>query len=54
VPRGSIRNIIERDTLELLGIKEKSAEAQKEDDEQTRGRKSKKDRKEKRKKDKDD
>ena len=28
VPRGSIRNIIERDTLELLGIKNKSIRAQ--------------------------
>ena len=54
VPRVSIRNIIERDTLELLGIKEKSAEAQEEEDEKTKGRKSKKDRKENRNKDKDD
>ena len=54
VPRGNIRNIIERDTLELLGIKEKSAEAQEEQDEKTKGRKSKKSRKDKRKKDKDD
>ena len=28
VPRGSIRNIIERNTLELLGIKEKNTEEQ--------------------------
>jgi Tat protein secretion system quality control protein TatD with DNase activity len=54
VPRVSIRNVIERDTLELLGIKEKSTETQEEDEEKTKGRKSKKDRKEKRKKDKDD
>jgi hypothetical protein len=54
VPRGNIRNIIERDTLELLGIKEKSTEMQEEQDEKTKGRKSKKDRKEKKKKGKDD
>jgi hypothetical protein len=30
VPRGSIRSIIERDTLELLGIKEKTTETQEE------------------------
>ena len=30
VPRGSIRNIIERNTLELLGIKDKSIEIQEE------------------------
>jgi hypothetical protein len=30
VPRGSIQNIIERDTLALLGIKEQSAEPNKE------------------------
>ncbi len=28
VPRGNIRNIIERDTLKLLGIKDKSAKAE--------------------------
>jgi hypothetical protein len=54
VPRVSIRNIIERDTLELLGIKGKSTETQEQDDKETEGRKSKKNRKEKRKKDKDD
>jgi predicted TIM-barrel fold metal-dependent hydrolase len=40
VPRGSIRNIIERDTLELLGIKDKSAEIQEEDGEKNKVRKS--------------
>jgi len=54
VPRGNIRNIIERDTLELLGIKEKSAEAQEEDGEKNKGRKSIRAKKEKGKKDKDD
>jgi hypothetical protein len=54
VPRVNIRNIIERDTLELLGIKEKSEESLEEEGEQTEGRKSKKAKKEKRKKEKDD
>jgi predicted TIM-barrel fold metal-dependent hydrolase len=54
VPRGNIRNIIERDTLELLGIKEKSAEEQEEDGEKTKERKSIITKKEKRTKDKDD
>lgn len=40
VPRGSIRNIIERDTLELLGIRDKSIEAQEEKSEKTKERKS--------------
>ncbi len=40
VPRGSIRNIIERDTLELLGIRDKSKEAQEEKSEKTKERKS--------------
>ena len=40
VPRGSIRNIIERDTLELLGIRDKSKEAQEEKNEKTKERKS--------------
>jgi len=40
VPRGSIRNIIERDTLELLGIKDKSTEAEETKSERTKGRKS--------------
>ena len=40
VPRGSIRNIIERDTLELLGIRDKSTEAQEERSEKTREHKS--------------
>jgi predicted TIM-barrel fold metal-dependent hydrolase len=54
VPRVSIRNIIERDTLELLGIKDKSIEEQKEEDEKTKGRESRKNRKDKRDKDNDD
>ncbi len=40
VPRGSIRNIIERDTLELLGIRDKSIEAREEKSEKTKERKS--------------
>ncbi|MCP4261408.1 MAG: amidohydrolase family protein [Planctomycetes bacterium] len=40
VPRGSIRNIIERNTLELLGIKDKSAETQEEKTEKTKEQKS--------------
>ena len=40
VPRGSIRNIVERDTLELLGIRDKSIEAQEERNEKTKERKS--------------
>ncbi len=40
VPRGSIRNIIERDTLELLGIRDKSIEAQEEKSEKAKERKS--------------
>jgi hypothetical protein len=40
VPRGSIRNIIERDTLELLGIRDKSTEVQEERSEKTREHKS--------------
>ncbi|MHC4555870.1 MAG: amidohydrolase family protein [Planctomycetota bacterium] len=39
VPRGSIRNVIERDTLELLGIKDKSTEAKEEKSEKTKERK---------------
>ena len=54
VPRGNIRNIIERDTLELLGINEKSTDEQEEQSEKTKGRKSKRAMKDKRKKDKDD
>jgi predicted TIM-barrel fold metal-dependent hydrolase len=54
VPRGNIRNIIERDTLELLGIKEKSTEEQEEESEKTKGRKSIRAKKEKGKKDNDD
>jgi len=40
VPRGSIRNIIERNTLELLGIRDKGTEAQEEKSEKTREHKS--------------
>ena len=40
VPRGSIRNIIERNTLELLGIRDKSTEAQEEKTEKTKEHKS--------------
>ena len=40
VPRGSIRNIIERNTLELLGIKDKSTETQEEKTEKTKEQKS--------------
>jgi hypothetical protein len=39
VPRGSIRNIIERNTLELLGIDIKSPEIQGEKDKTTKVRK---------------
>ena len=53
VPRVNIRNIIERDTLELLGIKEKSEEAEPEQEEKDKGRKSLR-KKEKKKKGKDD
>lgn len=54
VPRGNIRNIIERDTLELLGIKDKSEEPPEEQEEKTKRRISIRAKKEKRKKDKDD
>ena len=40
VPRGSIRNIIERNTLELLGIKDKGTEKQDEKTEKTKEQKS--------------
>ena len=39
VPRGNIRNIIERDTLKLLGIKADSTETQAEQDEKTKEQK---------------
>ncbi|OHB75955.1 MAG: hypothetical protein A2Z25_15240, partial [Planctomycetes bacterium RBG_16_55_9] len=39
VPRGNIRNIIERDTLELLGIRAKSIEVHDDTDEKTKDRK---------------
>lgn len=54
VPRGSIRNVIERDTLELLGIKEKSAETEETKSEKTKGRKSLREKKEKDKRNNDD
>jgi predicted TIM-barrel fold metal-dependent hydrolase len=40
VPRGSIRNIIERNTLKLLGIKDKGTEAQEEKAEKAKEQKS--------------
>ncbi len=40
VPRGSIRNIIERNTLELLGIKDKGVEIEEERSEKTKEHKS--------------
>ncbi len=40
VPRGSIRNIIERNTLELLGIKDRSTETKEEKTEKTKEHKS--------------
>ena len=40
VPRGSIRNIIERNTLELLGIKDKGTGTQEEKTEKTKEHKS--------------
>ena len=40
VPRGSIRNIIERNTLELLGIKDKNTETKEEKTEKTKEQKS--------------
>jgi len=39
VPRGNIRNIIERDTLELLGIKDKPTETEEAESEKNKGRK---------------
>jgi predicted TIM-barrel fold metal-dependent hydrolase len=39
VPRGSIRNIVERDTLKLLGIKDSNADTQTEHVEKTKERK---------------
>ena len=41
VPRGNIQNIIERDTLELLGIKSKSTTEEEDNDAQASERKSK-------------
>jgi len=40
VPRGNIRNIIERDTLELLGIRPRSTETQDDKGEKTKDRKN--------------
>jgi predicted TIM-barrel fold metal-dependent hydrolase len=51
VPRGNIRNIIERDTLELLGIKDKSAETPEKESDKAKGRKSRKLKKEEEKRD---
>jgi len=47
VPRGNIRNIIERDTLELLAIKENSADIQEKESEKDKGHKRNKIKKEK-------
>jgi len=54
VPRGSIRNVIERDTLELLGIKDKSTETEETKSESSKGRKRISLKKEKGKKNNDD
>ena len=54
VPRGNIRNIIERDTLELLGIKNGSTEIEEIKSEKTKGHKSIRVKKEKGKKNNDD
>ncbi len=54
VPRGNIRNIIERDTLELLGIKNESTEVEEIKSEKTKGHKSIRVKKEKGKKNNDD
>ena len=40
VPRGNIRNIIERDTLEVLGLRPRSTETQGDAEEKTKDRKS--------------
>ena len=54
VPRGNIRNIIERDTLELLGIKNESTEVEEIKSEKTKGHKSIRVKNEKGKKNNDD
>ena len=54
VPRGSIRNIIERDTLELLGIKDKTIETEEEKSDKTKVEKSIRIKKEKDERDNDD
>ncbi len=54
VPRGNIRNIIERDTIELLGIKDKSTEIQEKESERAKERKSNKVKKEKEKRNNND
>jgi hypothetical protein len=51
VPRGTIRSIIERDTLELLGIKETATETQEEKSDKTKKLKSASAKKKKRKTD---
>ena len=53
VPRGNIRNIIERDTLELLGIKDTGHEIQEKEGEKAKGHKNGKAKKEKEKRDDD-
>ena len=50
VPRGSIRNIVERDTLELLGLKDEDTETEETKSESEKGRKSISLKKQKRKK----
>jgi len=42
VPRGIIQNIIERDTLKLLGINDKEAEVQEETDKKAKGKRTRK------------
>jgi predicted TIM-barrel fold metal-dependent hydrolase len=51
VPRANIRNIIERDTLELLGIKDTGREIREKENEKAKGHKSSKVKKEKEKSD---
>jgi predicted TIM-barrel fold metal-dependent hydrolase len=53
VPRANIRNIIERDTLELLGIKDTGQEIQEKESEKSKGHKSGKAKKEKEERDDD-
>ena len=46
VPRGSIQNIIERDTLAILGLKAGDSEIQEQEDSGKKDRKSRKSKKE--------